>query len=126
MNYNILSYAIYLPMTFYLTFVVGRICFNNGEIYLHRLMNDHPDTVKSINRLLLIAYYLFNLGYAALMLSNWPQIGNLSQSILIAFTKTGLILFILGVMHYNNMLMTYYLSKIIHKQKQSLNKSQSL
>jgi hypothetical protein len=125
MNYNILSYSIYLPVTFYLTFVVGKICFTNGEIYLHRIMNDHPDNVKSINRLLLIAYYLFNLGYAAIMLSHWPVIDNISQSILIAFNKIGLILFILGILHYNNMLMTYYLSKIIHKQK-SLTKSQSL
>lgn len=115
MNYNILSYSIYLPVTFYITFVVGRICFENGEVYLHRLMDEHPDTVKAMNRLLLIGYYLLNLGYAAIMLSDWPVIINLSQAFLLSFTRIGTILFILGIMHYNNMLLTYLISKRINK-----------
>lgn len=115
MNYNILSYSIYLPVTFYITFAVGRICFENGDVYLHRLMDEHPDTVKALNRLLLIGYYLLNLGYAAIILSDWPAIANLSKSLLVSFTRIGSILCILGIMHYNNMLMTYLISKRINK-----------
>lgn len=116
MNYNILAYALYLPITFYITFVVGKICFQNGEIYLHRLMNEHPEHVKAINRLLLIGYYLMNLGYASIMLSNWPHLQALDQTLLMVLTRAGKIIFILGIMHYNNLLLTYYISKRINKQ----------
>lgn len=116
MNYNIISYFIYLSITFYITIVVGRICFNNGEVYLGRIIDGKPEMVSFINRLLLIGYYLLNLGYAALMLSFWPEIKSISEAILVLFGRIGKIVFLLGVMHYNNMLVTYLISLKLNKQ----------
>lgn len=116
MNYNIISYFIYLSITFYITIVVGKICFNNGEVYLGRIIDGKPEMVSFINRLLLIGYYLLNLGYAALMLSFWPEIKSISEAILVLFGRIGKIVFLLGVMHYNNMLVTYLISLKLNKQ----------
>lgn len=116
MNYNIISYFIYLSITFYITIVVGRICFNNGVVYLGRIIDGKPEMVSFINRLLLIGYYLLNLGYAALMLSFWPEIKSISEAILVLFGRIGKIVFLLGVMHYNNMLVTYLISLKLNKQ----------
>jgi hypothetical protein len=115
MNFNILSYCIYIPITFYITFVVGKICFNNGAVYLRKIINDNDATTSAINKILLIGYYLLNLGYASLMLSDWPQIHSLENALLILFMRIGKILFILGIMHYNNMLMTYLISRYLNK-----------
>lgn len=116
MNYNIISYFIYLSITFYITIVVGKICFNNGEVYLGRIIDGKPEMVSFINRLLLLGYYLLNLGYAALMLSFWPEIKSISEAILVLFGRIGKIVFLLGVMHYNNMLVTYLISLKLNKQ----------
>jgi hypothetical protein len=118
-NYNIIAYCIYLPITFYITIVVGRICYQNGEVYLSRIINDHPDTVKAINSLLLVGYYLLNLGYAAITLSFWQQIHDIRGLIEILSGKLGTIIMFLGLMHFNNMLVTYIISKRINKNNQS-------
>jgi hypothetical protein len=49
------------------------------------------------------------------MLSDWPQIHSLENALLILFMRIGKILFILGIMHYNNMLMTYLISRYLNK-----------
>ncbi len=115
-NYNIIAYSIYLPLTYYITIVVGRICYKHGEIYLLGIINDHPDLVKTINKMLLIGYYLLNLGYAAITLSFWPELTNFGGLIGTIGVKLGQIILLLGLMHYNNMAVTYFISKRINKQ----------
>ncbi len=115
-NYNLIAYSIYLPITFYITIVVGKTCYNNGEVYLSRIINDHPETVRSINSILLVGYYLLNLGYAAITLSFWQEIHNIAQMIEILGRKLGTIILFLGLMHFNNMLVTYVISKRINKK----------
>jgi len=114
-NYNIIGYCIYLPITFYITIVVGKICYTHGEIYLSKIINDKPEIVSSINRILLVGYYLLNLGYATITLSFWHKIINMATLIETLSTKLGIIILFLGVMHVNNMLVTYMLSKKINK-----------
>ena len=115
-NYNIIGYAIYLPITFFITIVVGRICYTHGEIYLLGIINDHPDTVRFINKLLLVGYYLVNLGFAAITLSFWPLLTNFEILIGTIGYKLGQITMLLGVLHFNNMAVTYVISKRINKQ----------
>jgi len=115
LNYNLIGYAIYLPLTFYITIVVGKICHTNGEYYLLGIIQGHPEIVKNINNLLLVGYYLLNLGYAAATLSYWPSILDLNQLIGIIGLKLGQIILLLGVIHYINMLVTYLFSKRINK-----------
>ncbi|MCW3119891.1 MAG: putative transrane protein of unknown function [Chitinophagaceae bacterium] len=115
-NYNIIGYCIYLPITFYMTIVVGKICYLHGEIYLSRIIHDKPEIVASMNKLLLLGYYLLNLGYAAVTLSFWHEVNNPAGLIAILCTKLGIIITFLGVMHVNNMLVTYLISKKLNKQ----------
>lgn len=121
MNYNIAGYMIYLPITFYITIVVGKTCYHNGEIYLLRIINDEPQAVRAINKLLLAGYYLLNLGYATLMLSFWQRINTMRDLTETLCSKLGMIILLLGVLHVNNMLLTYFISKVINKKHQHLN-----
>lgn len=123
MNYNITGYMIYLPVTFYITIVVGRVCYRNGELYLSRIINEHPVTVRWINSMLLTGYYLVNLGYAAVMVSFWHRISSLQDLVETLSGHIGIIVLLLGILHVNNMLVTYLISKHINKH-QSLIKKQ--
>jgi hypothetical protein len=114
-NYNIIGYAIYLPVTFYITVHVGRVCYRNGEVYLNRIINDSTSTVKAINALLLTGYYLINLGYAAITLGFWPNIDSWIHLTETISTRFGQIILFLGIMHFNNMLVTYLTSRYLDK-----------
>ena len=58
---NILAYIFYLLITYIITFKVGLIFYRNGKIYILKLMRGNEHLSASINRLLLIGYYLLNL-----------------------------------------------------------------
>ncbi len=120
-NYNIIGYLVYLPITFYITIHVGKVCYRNGEVYLLKIINDHTDTVKAINSLLLIGYYLVNLGYAAVTLGFWPTIDHPTLLIETISVKLGQIILFLGIMHFNNMLVTYLISLYFEKQRNKNN-----
>lgn len=109
-NYNILAYIIYLPITFYITIFVGKICYQNGEVFILKLIQDEA-TAKAVNKLLLIGYYLLNLGFAALTLSNWSKIALWQELIEVLCTKLGQIILLLGIMHVNNILIIQFFAK---------------
>lgn len=108
MNYNIITYSIYLPCISFIMIKVGWLFFKNGEVFLLNLTeNEH--LAKSINNLLLVGYYLVNLGYAILTISFWEDIQNYIQ-IIESLTKTlGKIILVLATLHYNNVLFLNYL-----------------
>jgi len=110
LNYNIIGYLVYLPVTFYITINVGKVCYQHGEIFLLQLI-EQEQTAKAVNKLLLIGYYLLNLGFATLILSYWSIIKHWSNLIEVLSTKLGLIILLLGIMHFINMFVIQFFAK---------------
>ncbi len=104
MNLNIVGYIIYLSITAIIIIKVGKICYTNGSIYVAQLIPDHKDLCLKINQVLLVAYYLFNLGYCAITLIQWSTISSYYELIEVISTKTAIILFLLATLHYLNIL----------------------
>lgn len=108
---NTIAYIIYLLITYLITVRVGLVFFRNGRIFILGLLKDDVSLTDAINRILLIGYYLVNLGYAALMISTWSTIHNWVELFLSITVMTGKIVMTLAVMHYINMLVIYFISK---------------
>lgn len=104
MNLNILTYAIYGCITAFIIIRVGWIFFVNGAHYLHDIFENDLETANTINKLLLVGYYLINLGYVAVSLSFWPTITNYILLIELIAERTSWIVLSLALMHYINML----------------------
>jgi hypothetical protein len=103
---------------------VGRYFYYNGRIFIIALFNGHVALADQVNKLLLIAYYLFNIGYAFLKLKQWERISNWEMMCSTLATNIGILILILALTHYFNMLVIYLLSKsksisIKHKSFQS-------
>lgn len=111
MNTNILTYSIYLMVTIYITVVVGYKFYKNGIHLILNLFKPNIEGAHAINKLLLVGYYLVNLGYLAISIKGWPVIQSHNEMIKILFQQTGIILLALAVLHYNNLFWLYYLSK---------------
>jgi hypothetical protein len=108
---NTLAYIIYLLITYLITVRVGFIFYRNGRVFILGLMQDDVSLTDAINRILLVGYYLVNLGYAALMISTWSTIGSWTELLSSITVMTGKIVSTLAVMHYCNMAVIYFISK---------------
>ena len=114
MTLNIIGYLIYLGITAIIIIKVGKICYTNGSIYVAQLIPHHKELCLKINQVLLVAYYLFNLGYCAITLIQWKLITKYSELIEVICTKTAIILFLLATLHYLNILIiTKQIKKLI-------------
>ena len=71
MNLHVLSYLIYLPITIVLTIWVGHMLFKNGKIFLVDIFEKNLELAQSVNQLLLVGFYLINIGYAVFTLSSY-------------------------------------------------------
>ena len=112
MNLNIITYTIYLPIIVFITVRIGWLCYKNGELFLYTLFED-KSLVKSINNLLLIGYYLTNIGYAIITISYWEPIHNVVEIISSLTFTLGKIILILATLHYNNI----FWLQLTHKHK---------
>jgi len=115
MNFNIFGYAIYLLVTLFIIVRVGKICYDNGNIFVSQLIPDHEDLCHKINQVLLVAYYLLNMGYCAVTIIGWKTIISPEQLLEIIAFRTGIIVLLLAVMHYFNIYMiAKYVQKLIY------------
>ncbi|MEO7767108.1 MAG: hypothetical protein ABIS01_06770 [Ferruginibacter sp.] len=114
MNYNITSYLIYGCITFYIVYYVGKLFHRNGRIFILRLFNQNESLTDTTNNILLMAYYLFNIGYSIMQFSFWEKVSRIDTMIGSISMKTGTLVMILAVTHYFNITLIYFLSKRNH------------
>lgn len=110
MNYNILAYIIYSIIILLIIFWLGRKLHSIGRIYILALYKEDVRACDSMNNVLLIAYYLFNTGYAFLKLHNWQYVGNREELVYSVGLNIGRLLIILAATHYFNMTIIYFIS----------------
>ena len=108
MNYNIISYIIYLPIISFIMIYIGWLFYSHGEIFLQNLFNNES-LAKNINNLLLMGYYLVNLGYAIITISYWETIDSFPEMLNMLSNHLGIIIIGLALLHYNNVFWLNYL-----------------
>src|SRR5690349_2205606 len=108
---NTLAYIIYLLITYLITVHVGFIFYRNGRVYMLGVLNNDERLTDFVNRILLVGYYLLNLGYATLMIRFWATITTWTGLLLSICKMTGYIMLVLSVMHFFNMTMLYLFRK---------------
>lgn len=114
MNLNLLAYSIYLLITGVIILKVGEICYRNGNLFVAQLIPNHIELCVRINKMLLMGYYLLNLGYCAMTLVSWKTITAFPELIETIATKSSIIIFTIAIMHYLNIfILTKYIKKLI-------------
>jgi hypothetical protein len=110
MNYNVSAYFIYLILTVFMILFVGKLFYRNGRVFILGLMKDNAAATDYLNNILLVAYYLFNIGYAFVKLRYWQKVENLEKLVSSIASNISVLIFILALTHYMNMLLIWYLS----------------
>ena len=101
--YVVSCYIAYLVISLAVTIGVAQTLYKHGRIFLVDAFRGNTDLADSVNRLLLIGFYLINLGYVALALTTDAQLNTARQSIELVSTKIGVVLVVLGVLHFFNL-----------------------
>ena len=97
-------YLSYLAISIALTIWVARTLHHSGRIFLLDAFHGNTPLADSVNRLLVVGFYLINAGYIALALKTTDPLTSFRGVIELESGKIGVVLLILGGMHFFNML----------------------
>lgn len=110
MTFNTIGYLVYLPIIGFITIYVGKLCHTYGLHFVKQAIADES-TAIAVNNMLLVGYYLVNLGYAIIGLSQWEYMTGLADLIAIVANQTAYIILILAMLHYFNILTLFIIRK---------------
>ena len=96
-------YLVYAGASIGLTFCLARTLFKNGEVFLEDVFGDNPRMASAVNRLLVVGFYLLNLGYAFLTLKAGNEVHTTTEGIETLAAKLGSLLLVLGAVHMGNL-----------------------
>ena len=111
MNYIVATYVCYLAISVALTIWVARTLHTNGRLFLVDAFHGNEALADSINHLLVVGFYLINIGFVVFALKESRRPQDLAETIEALSTKVGLVLLVLGFMHFFNLLVFSRLRK---------------
>ena len=100
--YLVPVYVAYAVFALGLTITLARVLFRSGAVFLEDVFKETPKMAEAVNRLLVVGFYLLNLGYAALIMKSNGAATGVEAAEVLAW-KLGALLISLGVMHFFNM-----------------------
>ena len=103
MTYTVYTYLIYLVISIALTVWVARTLHKNGRIFLVDSFLGNEPLADSVNHLLVVGFYLVNIGFVSLALKSGDQPESLQGMLEALSTKVGWVMLILGAMHFLNL-----------------------
>jgi len=103
MDLRLIDYPVYILASVVLTIWVGNTLFRNGRPFLVSVFKE-DGLADSVNRLLVVGFYLVNFGAAAILINTGGQPGNVADMLKQTVTRIGVVLLVLGFMHFNNLL----------------------
>ncbi|MBL9136502.1 MAG: hypothetical protein JNK85_11565 [Verrucomicrobiales bacterium] len=103
MNTSVGIYAAYFLVSLGMTIWVARTLHKNGRHFLVDALDGNAEVADSVNHLLLVGFYLVNLGFILLFLRVGEKPEDLVQGIEYISTKLGIVTLVLGGMHFFNM-----------------------
>ena len=96
-------YGLYLAIAVAFTVWVARTLSGNGEVFLIECFGHDEVLAKSTNHLLVVGFYLMNLGFIMLALQFGETPKTLPDAVVFLSSKVGLAVLVLGAMHFFNM-----------------------
>ena len=101
--YIVGCYVAYLLITLAVTVWVARTLHRSGRVFLIDAFHGNADLADSVNHLLVVGFYLINVGYVTYTLRTGENLASLRAAIELVSEKIGIVLLVLGFMHFFNL-----------------------
>jgi hypothetical protein len=98
-----ISYITYLAISLGVTIWVAGTLHRNGRVFLVEAFRGNTELADSVNHLLVVGFYLVNIGYVALALRTNLALNSTREAIELVSDKIGVVLLVLGCMHFFNL-----------------------
>ena len=115
MDLQLIDYFIYIAANVLLTIWVGRTLYRNGRPFLVSVFKE-DGLADSVNRLLVIGFYLVNFGAAAILINTGGVPGSIADMLKQTVTRIGVVLLVLGFMHFNNLLVLHIIRRPLRQK----------
>ncbi|MFC3695081.1 hypothetical protein [Chenggangzhangella methanolivorans] len=111
MTFATVNYLAYIAISAALTIWVAHTLSTRGRVFLVEFLRGNETLADSINHLLVVGFYLVNLGYAMLAMSYGEKPETVDGVLEALSFKVGLVMLVLGATHFFNMSMIAQLGK---------------
>ena len=101
--YTVGCYLAYAALSLMVTVWVARTLHKNGRVFLIDAFRGNADLADSVNQLLVVGFYLINIGWVLLALKSEGTLTTVRQFIELLSDKMGVVLLVLGGMHFFNL-----------------------
>tara|TARA_R110002126_G_scaffold65642_1_gene167391 strand:- start:1365 stop:1919 length:555 start_codon:yes stop_codon:yes gene_type:complete len=108
-SHQFYTYLAYLVISIGLTVWVARTLNKGGRVFLVDVFDANEELADSVNRLLVVGFYLLNLGFVSLFMKQREVVQNAVGGIEALSSKIGAVLLVLGAVHFLNL---YVFSRI--------------
>jgi hypothetical protein len=105
-----LAYGLYLVISICMTIWVAKTLSKSGEVFLVKCFGQDSELAQSTNRLLVIGFYLVNIGFICWRLDGWLPGVNLIPDV---GSRIGKSVLVLGLMHFFNMSMIAKFGRLV-------------
>ncbi len=102
MTWTVGTYAVYLLIAVPLTIWVAKTLSSNGRVFLADVFNDKVELADAVNKLLVVGFYLLNIGFVMLYLRGGDGVHDLTGLFEALSVKIGIVMLVLGVIHFMN------------------------
>jgi hypothetical protein len=99
----LLTYALYIIATIGMTIWVAQTLYRAGHIFLVEAFHGNDEMAAAVNHLLRVGFYLVNLGFVLMFLRYGTHPDTVVTAVEYLTTKVGMVLMVLGAMHFFNM-----------------------
>ena len=103
MNWTIINHLVYLIIALPTIIWVGNRLHTHGRQFVVDAFRGDEDRGTAVNHLLLIGFYLVNVGLMALFIQFGGRPDNAIDMVELVVTKLGFVLLVLGGLHYMNL-----------------------
>lgn len=116
-GYVMLVYAGYAAVAIGLTAFLARTLFRNGGVFLRDVFGERAAIADAVNKLLVIGFYMFNLGFALFVLKAGRGL-DAFDAMQFFVNRVGTLLLVLAAMHLVNVLIFWRIR--IHREQRQL------
>lgn len=116
-GYVMLVYVAYAAVAIGLTAFLARTLFRNGGVFLRDVFGERAAIADAVNRLLVIGFYMFNLGFALYALDAGRGMDSF-DAMQFFVNRVGTLLLVLAGMHLLNVLVFWRIR--IHREQREL------
>ena len=100
-----------------LTYWLARTLFRSGTAFLRDVFEGKPELAEAVNRLLVVGFYMLNLGYALYILRASRQLDGFA-SVQFLVDRLALLLVTLAFIHFINVLVFWRIR--IHREQRDM------